>query len=193
VSFYLVAGFVNWLAALLVLAGILYYVIIYTLMLKRVSVQNIVIGGGAGALPPLVGWAAATGGLNVEALILFVVIFLWTPAHFWALAIVRLKDYARAGVPMLPVVQGEAVTRRWIMGYAVALVMVSLLMPLFGFTGLIYLVLAVLLGIWLIYAAWKVWKGAGNKVAWSLYRTSSLYLMLLFTALIVDALMVIPI
>ncbi len=192
VSFYMVAGFVNWLAALLTLAGILYYVIIYTLALKRVSVQNIVIGGGAGALPPLVGWAAATGGLNVEALILFLVIFLWTPAHFWALAIVRLKDYARAGVPMLPVVQGEAVTRRWIMGYAVALVVVSLLMPLMGFTGLIYLVLAVLLGIWLIYAAWKVWKGSGNKVAWSLYRTSSMYLAFLFAALIVDALLSIP-
>jgi protoheme IX farnesyltransferase len=191
-SFYLVAGFVNWLAALLVLAGILYYVIIYTLALKRASVQNIVIGGGAGALPPLVGWAAATGTLNAEALILFAVIFLWTPPHFWALAIVRLKDYARAGVPMLPVVQGEAVTRNWIMAYAVALVAVSMLMPLFGFTGLIYLVLAAMLGIWLIYTAWKVWKGAGNKVAWSLYRTSSLYLAFLFTALIMDALLAIP-
>ena len=192
VSFYVVAGFVNWLAALLVLAGILYYVILYTLVLKRTSVQNIVIGGGAGALPPLVGWAAATGGLNMEALILFAMIFLWTPPHFWALAIVRLKDYARAGVPMLPVVQGEAVTRRWIMAYAVALVGVSLLLPFFGFTGLIYLVLASVLGIWLIYAAWKVWKGTGNKVAWSLYRTSSMYLAFLFAALIVDALVVIP-
>ena len=183
------ACFVNWLAALLVLAGIIYYVIIYTLALKRSSVQNVVIGGGAGALPPMVGWAAATGSLNVEALILFALVFLWTPQHFWALAIVRLKDYARAGVPMLPVVQGEAITRQWIMAYTVILVIASLFLPLFGFAGVIYLVMASLLGIWLIAAAWRVWKGTGTKVAWMLYRTSSMYLAILFVALIVDALL----
>jgi protoheme IX farnesyltransferase len=188
-SIYVVACFVNWLAALLVLAGIIYYVIIYTLALKRSSVQNVVIGGGAGALPPMVGWAAATGSLNVEALILFALVFLWTPPHFWALAIVRLKDYARAGVPMLPVVQGEAITRQWIMAYTVILVIASLFLPLFGFAGVIYLVMASLLGIWLIAAAWRVWKGTGTKVAWMLYRTSSMYLAILFVALIVDALL----
>ena len=188
-SIYVVACFVNWLAALLVLAGIIYYVIIYTLALKRSSVQNVVIGGGAGALPPMVGWAAATGSLNVEALILFALVFLWTPPHFWALAIVRLKDYARAGVPMLPVVQGEAITRQWIMAYTVILVIASLFLPLFGFAGVIYLVMASLLGIWLIAAAWRVWKGTGTKMAWMLYRTSSMYLAILFVALIVDALL----
>ncbi|HVP20603.1 MAG TPA: heme o synthase [Anaerolineaceae bacterium] len=191
-SIYIVAGFVNSLAALLVLVGILYYVIIYTLVLKRTSAQNIVIGGGAGALPPLVGFASAAGHLNLEAAVLFVLIFLWTPPHFWALAIVRLKDYARAGVPMLPVVSGEAVTRRQIMVYAVFLVVVSMVLPLLGMTGMIYLVSAALLGAWLLYAAWKVWKVEGNKVAWTLYRVSSLYLAFLFTALIADALIRIP-
>jgi heme o synthase len=188
-SIYIGAVFINWLAALLVLAGIIYYVIIYTLALKRSSVQNIVFGGGAGALPPMVGWAAATGSLNVEALILFALVFLWTPPHFWALAIVRLKDYARAGVPMLPVVRGEAITRQWIMAYTVILVITSLFLSLFRLAGVIYLVMASLLGIWLIEAAWRVWKGTGNKVAWRLYRTSSLYLAILFVALIVDALL----
>ncbi len=193
ISVYIVAGMVNWLAALLVLAGIIYYVIIYTLGLKRISVQNIVIGGGAGALPPLAGWAAATGSLNLEAVILFVLVFLWTPPHFWALAIVRLKDYARAGVPMMPVVRGEAITRQRIMFYAAFLVVVSLLLPLLGMTGIIYLVGAIVLGGWLLFAAWKVWRGKGNKVAWSLYRISSLYLAFLFVALIADALFRLPI
>jgi protoheme IX farnesyltransferase len=190
---YIVAGLVNWLAALLVLAGIIYYVVIYTLGLKRISVQNIVIGGGAGALPPLAGWAAATGSLNLEAVLLFVLVFLWTPPHFWALAIVRLKDYARAGVPMMPVVRGEAITRQRIMLYAAVLVVASMLLPLFGMTGIIYLVVAIVLGSWLLFAAWKVWRGNGNKVAWTLYRISSLYLAFLFVALIADALLKLPI
>jgi protoheme IX farnesyltransferase len=188
-SVYVEAGFVNGLAALLVLAGILYYVVIYTLVLKRTSVQNIVIGGGAGALPPLVGWAAVTGSLDLQALLLFAMIFLWTPPHFWALAIVRLKDYARAGIPMLPVIQGEKVTKQWIMIYAVCLVVVSLLMPILRLTGVIYLVAAAILGVWLIYAAWRLLVGNGNKLAWSLYRTSSMYLAFLFLALIADTLM----
>jgi protoheme IX farnesyltransferase len=192
VSIYIVGGFVNGLAALLVLVGILYYVVIYTLILKRTSAQNIVIGGGAGALPPMVGFAAAAGSLNVEALVLFVLVFLWTPPHFWALAIVRLKDYARAGIPMLPVVSGEAVTRRQIMIYAIVLVVVSMLLPFLGKTGLIYLVSAFCLGAWLLFTAWQVWKGEGNKVAWTLYRVSSLYLAFLFSALIADALIRIP-
>lgn len=188
IAFYVIAGLVNWLAAALALVGILYYVVIYTLGLKRSSVQNIVIGGGAGALPPLVGWAAVTGSLNLEALILFALIFLWTPMHFWALAIVRLKDYARAGVPMMPVVRGEAATRRMIMTYAIAVVAVSIMIPAFGFAGPIYLTSAVILGVWLLYASWKVWSVPGNSVAWSLYKTSSLYLALLFAGLMVDAL-----
>lgn len=191
-SLYIVAGFVNWLAAVLVLAGILYYVVWYTLILKRTSVQNIVIGGGAGALPPLVGWAAATGHLGIPSLFLFAIIFLWTPPHFWALALVRLKDYTRAGVPMLPVVRGEEFTRGQIMLYAVGLVAITLLLPILGMAGAIYIVSAVVLGSWLLYAAWKVWKEGGNKIAWTMYRTSSMYLAFLFLALMADALIRLP-
>ncbi len=191
-SLYVVAGFVNGLAALLVLAGIIYYVIIYTLALKRTSAQNIVIGGGAGALPPIVGWAAAAGRLDIPALFLFAIIFFWTPPHFWALALVRLKDYTRAGVPMLPVVRGEEFTRGQIMLYAVGLVAVTLLLPILGMAGAIYLVSAVVLGGWLLYAAWQVWKTGSNKVAWTMYRTSSMYLAFLFLALVADALLRVP-
>ncbi len=187
-SLYIVAGFVNWLAALLVLAGIIYYVILYTLVLKRTSAQNIVIGGGAGALPPMVGWAAATGRLDIPALFLFGIIFFWTPPHFWALAIVRLKDYVRAGVPMLPVVRGEAYTRGYIMAYAVGLVAITLLLPILGMAGAVFFISALVLGGVLLYAAWQVWKQGGNKVAWAMYRTSSMYLAFLMLALMADAL-----
>jgi protoheme IX farnesyltransferase len=186
-SFYVYAGFVNLLAAFLSLAGIIYYVILYSILLKKATVQNIVIGGGAGAIPPLVGWAAATGSLNIPALFLFAIIFMWTPPHFWALAIVRKHDYARAGVPMLPVVRGEKETRSQILIYTIELVAVSLLLPVFNFTGTIYLVSALALGGSLIYAAWQVWKVPGNKVAWSMYRWSSMYLAFIFLALMLDA------
>jgi protoheme IX farnesyltransferase len=187
-SFYLMVAFVNMLAALLTLAGIIYYVLLYSIFLKKTTVQNIVIGGGAGAIPPLVGWAAVTGSLNIPALLLFAVVFMWTPPHFWALAIVRRKDYARAGVPMLPVVRGEAETRRQIFIYTIELVLLTLLLPVFGLGGSIYLILAVLLGGWLLSAAWRVWRQAGNKIAWKMYRYSSMYLAFLFAALMVDAL-----
>jgi protoheme IX farnesyltransferase len=180
---------VNFLAALLTLAGIVYYVLLYSILLKKTTVQNIVIGGGAGAIPPLVGWAAATGHLNVPSLFLFAVIFMWTPPHFWALALVRQKDYARAGVPMLPVVRGERETRWQIFLYTVELVALTLLLPLFGLGGGIYLVAAAVLGAGLLYSAWKVWKGSGNKVAWTMYRHSSMYLAFLFVALMIDALL----
>jgi heme o synthase len=191
-SVYVVAGAVNGLAATLVLAGILYYVILYTLILKRTSDQNIVIGGGAGAMAPVVGYVAITGRLDWTALFLFAIIFLWTPPHFWALAIVRLKDYARAGVPMLPVARGEGYTRRQIIVYTVVLLAVTLLMPLVGLAGWIYLAAALLLNLWLLYAAWQVWKLDGNKIAWSLYRTSSMYLAFLFLALMADAVWRLP-
>jgi protoheme IX farnesyltransferase len=187
-SFYLVAAMVNLLAALLTLAGIVYYVLIYSLLLKKTTVQNIVIGGGAGAIPPLVGWAAATGGLNIPSLFLFAVVFMWTPPHFWALALVRRVDYARAGVPMLPVVRGEAETRWQIFLYTLELVGLTLLLPLFGLGGSVYLVGAGVLGGWLLLAAWKVWKQGGNKVAWKMYRYSSMYLAFLFVVLMLDAL-----
>lgn len=187
-SFYLMVAMVNFLAALLTLAGIIYYVLLYSLLLKKTTVQNIVIGGGAGAIPPLVGWAAATGSLNVPALFLFAVVFMWTPPHFWALALVRRKDYARAGVPMLPVIRGEKETRWQIFLYTIELVGLTLVLPLFGLGGGIYFVAAIVLGGLLLFSAWKVWKGEGNKVAWKMYRHSSMYLAFLFLALMVDAL-----
>lgn len=188
-SFYLMVAMVNFLAALLTLAGILYYVLLYSIILKKTTVQNIVIGGGAGAIPPLVGWAAVTGHLNIPSLFLFAVVFMWTPPHFWALALVRSRDYARAGVPMLPVIRGEKETRWQIFLYTVELVALTLLLPLFGLGGGIYLVAAAVLGGGLLYSAWRVWKGSGNKVAWKMYRHSSMYLAFLFVALMVDALL----
>jgi len=188
-SFYIMAAYVNFLAALLSLAGIFYYVVLYSILLKKATVQNIVIGGGAGAIPPLVGWAAATGGLDIPALILFLIIFMWTPPHFWALAIVRRKDYERAGVPMLPVIRGEAEARKQVFIYTIELVAVTFLLPLFNYTGLVYFLSALALGLLLLYFAWRVLRSEGNKVAWLMYRYSSMYLMFLFVALMADALL----
>lgn len=187
-SYYIMAGFVNFLAALLSLAGIFYYVLFYSLWLKKATVQNIVIGGGAGAIPPMVGWAAATGSLSLGAWILFAIVFMWTPPHFWALAIVRSKDYERAGVPMLPVVRGEKETRKQILIYTIELVAVTLLLPIFKLAGLVYLISSVVLGGALLYAAWAVWKEGGNKLAWRMYKWSSMYLAFIFLAIMVDAL-----
>jgi protoheme IX farnesyltransferase len=187
ISYYLLACFVNGLAALLSLAGIIYYVILYSLWLKKATVQNIVIGGGAGAIPPMVGYAAATGHLDWTAWILFAIIFMWTPPHFWALAIVRMKDYERAGVPMLPVVRGELETRKQIFIYTVELIAVTLLLPILDLAGIFYTIASLVLGGALIYAAWAVWKEGGNKVAWRMYKWSSTYLVFIFLAIMIDA------
>ena len=186
-SYYVLACFVNGLAALLSLAGIIYYVILYSLWLKKATVQNIVIGGGAGAIPPMVGYAAATGYLDWTALILFAIIFMWTPPHFWALAIVRMKDYERAGVPMLPVVRGELETRKQIFIYTIELIAVTLLLPILKLAGEVYLISSLVLGGALIYAAWAVWRQGGNKVAWRMYKWSSTYLVFIFLAIMIDA------
>jgi len=186
-SFYVLAVFVNLLSAVLALAGILYYVIFYSLGLKQATTHNIVIGGGAGAIPPLVGWAAATGGLSVGAFFLFALIFFWTPPHFWALALVRRKDYAKAGVPMLPVIYGERETRTEIFLYTLQVVALTLLMPVAHVGGALYLLLAVGLGGLLCYYAWQLLRHGGNRSAWMMYRYSSLYLALIFSALVVDA------
>lgn len=187
VSYYVLACFVNELAALLSLAGIIYYVIFYSLLLKKATVQNIVIGGGAGAIPPMVGYAAATGNLDWTAWILFAIIFMWTPPHFWALAIVRMKDYERAGVPMMPVVRGELETRKQILIYTVELVAITLLLPILNLAGTVYLIASLVLGAVLLYAAWDVWKHGGNKLAWRMYRWSSTYLVFIFMAMMIDA------
>ncbi|MCI0552225.1 MAG: heme o synthase [Anaerolineae bacterium] len=187
ISYYILACFVNGLAALLSLVGIIYYVVLYSLWLKKATVQNIVIGGGAGAIPPMVGYAAATGHLDWTAWILFAIIFMWTPPHFWALAIVRMKDYQNAGVPMLPVVRGELETRRQIFVYTIELVLVTLLLPILNLAGSVYLVSSLVLGGALLYAAWAVWRQGGNKVAWRMYKWSSTYLVFIFLAIMIDA------
>ncbi len=187
ISYYVMAGFVNLLAALLSLTGIFYYVLFYSVWLKKATVQNIVIGGGAGAIPPMVGWAAATGHLSLAAWILFAIVFMWTPPHFWALAIVRSKDYARAGVPMMPVVRGEEETRKKILIYTIELIAVTLLLPVFKLAGIVYLISAIVFGMALLYAAWRVRKVGGNKVAWTMYRWSSMYLAFIFLAIMIDA------
>ena len=186
IAFYILAGMVNLLAALLSLAGMVYYVLLYSLLLKHSTVQNIVIGGGAGSIPPMVGFAATAGRLDWIAWCMFGIIFLWTPPHFWALALVRRKDYALAGIPMLPVVHGEEVTRRQIFIYTVILVAFTLLVPLVSSTGMVYFISSLVLGVWLLYGAWRVWRGSGNKVSYTMYRWSSMYLAGIFTALIID-------
>jgi len=188
-SFYIYAAFVNLNAALLAMAGMVYYVFIYSSWLKHVTVQNIVIGGGAGAIPPLVGWAAATGGLNIPSLLLFALVFLWTPPHFWALALVRKNDYARASIPMMPVIKGEKKTRLQILIYTIQLVGLTLLMPLFGIGGSVYFILATVLGLWLLSTAWQVYKIEGNKIAFKMYRYSSMYLAFIFFAMVLDVLL----
>jgi protoheme IX farnesyltransferase len=187
-SFYVLAVFVNPVSALLALTGHLYYVLGYTMLLKKATVQNIVIGGGAGAIPPLVGWAAATGGINIPALFLFALIFFWTPPHFWALALLKKNDYARAGVPMLPVVWGEIETRRHIFLYTLLVVALSLMLTPARVAGMVYLASAAALGLGFVgYAARLLYMG-NNQSAWRLYKYSSLYLALIFAALVVDRL-----
>ncbi len=181
--------FVNPLSALLALGGAIYYVIIYTVLLKRNTVVNIVIGGGAGAMPVLVGWAAVTGGLSYEALILFAIVFYWTPPHSWALALLVNNDYARANVPMMPVARGEEVTRRQILLYAIQLFIVSLTPVLFGFLGGIYLVAAVALGIGLIRAAIMLLRQKDGAAARKAYKFSTAYLAFIFMAMMVDVLL----
>jgi protoheme IX farnesyltransferase len=180
----------NPLAATLALCGLLYYVFVYTLVLKRRSPQNIVVGGAAGAFPPLVGWAAATGGLDLTALTLFAIVFYWTPPHFWALALVKRGDYAAAGVPMLPVVRGEAETKRQMLLYALILVPLTLLPVATGAMGWVYAVSAGALGGRLLWLAVRLLQAHGTpKPAWTLYRFSLLYLALLFAAMAADRLL----
>jgi protoheme IX farnesyltransferase len=174
------------LAAVLALIGIVYYAVFYTRWLKPNTWQNIVIGGAAGALPPLVGWAAVTGSLSLPAVILFLIIFYWTPPHFWALALVKEKDYARAGVPMLPVVAGEAETRWQIWLYSLLMVVLTLLLTPLQAMGLIYLLLAVVLGVIFMRYAWNVWRAGGQGHTWALYKYSLLYLALLFSSMVLD-------
>ncbi len=185
-AFVILVVFVNWAAALLALAGYLYYVFIYTRWLKRTTPSNIVIGGGAGAFPPLVGWAAATGGLTLPALFLFAIIFYWTPPHFWALALIREKDYARANVPMLPVVAGDAETKWEILLYTLLMLALTIMPTPLGMFGLPYLLMAIGLGTLFLRYALRLWRAGTTAAAWGLYKFSLLYLALLFAAMVID-------
>ncbi len=180
---------VNWLAAGLALAGIVYYVGIYTMWLKRTSAQNIVIGGAAGAIPPLVGWAAVTGDLSVPALLLFAVIFLWTPPHFWALALNRTADYRAARVPMLPVIRGEGETIRQMILYTIALVTCTLLLAGVGVLGRVYLVSAVALAVPFVWLVARLARQVSDRTALALFGYSIVYLGLLFVSMAVDRLL----
>jgi heme o synthase len=177
---------VNPLSAWLALAGLLCYVFIYTVWLKRSSPQNIVIGGAAGAFPPLVGWAAVTGHLDLTAIYLFAIIFFWTPPHFWALALIKRHDYARAGVPMLPVVRGEQYTRLAMLIYALTLVPLTLVPVALGAFGWLYAVAASLLDAVFLWYCLRLWTPAVTPTAWKLYRYSLVYLFLLFLAMPID-------
>jgi protoheme IX farnesyltransferase len=183
----LLAHFVNVLTAALALAGFYFYVFVYTRWLKRRTPQNIVIGGAAGAFPPLVGWAAVTGRVDLAALYLFLIIFYWTPPHFWALALLKQRDYERAGVPMAPLVWGESETKSQMVWYTLALGAVSLLPVAFGAFGTVYFISASLLWVVLLIGVLAVRRpSATAKAAWSVYKYSLLYLALLFLAMVVD-------
>ncbi|NEO99401.1 MAG: protoheme IX farnesyltransferase [Symploca sp. SIO2E9] len=189
-SFTLLALFANLLSALLAMSGIVFYMLVYTHFLKRHTSQNIVIGGAAGSIPPLVGWAAVTGDLGWTPWLLFAIIFLWTPPHFWALALMIRDDYAQVNIPMLPVVAGEEYTTRQIWLYTLIVVPASLLLvyPL-GVSGVIYGVIAVMLGAIFIKKAWLLLNNPGDKpLAKSMFKYSILYMMLLCTGMVVDSL-----
>ncbi len=184
---FLLAHVANVLTAALALAGFYTYVFVYTRWLKRSSPQNIVIGGAAGAFPPLVGWAAVTGRIDLLGVYLFLIIFYWTPPHFWALALLKQRDYGRAGVPMAPLVWGERETMRNMLWYTLILVPLTLLPVAFGALGVLYLVCAAVLGGWLLVGVIRVIRAADfTKPAWSVYKFSLLYLALLFAAMVVD-------
>jgi protoheme IX farnesyltransferase len=181
---------VNWTAGILLAVTIAFYLFVYTMWLKRRTPQNIVIGGAAGAFPPMIGWAAVTGSVSIESVLLFLIIFMWTPPHFWALALYRCRDYERVGVPMLPVVAGPAETRRQIWLYSMVLVVLALVPSFIGMAGVAYLIAAVGLGAMFLYLAWRVRKitegREADAAARHLFGFSILYLFLLFAVMLVE-------
>ena len=180
----------NWLSAVLLAVTIGFYVVVYTIWLKRLTPQNIVIGGAAGAVPPMIGWAAATGGISLESFVLFLIIFVWTPPHFWALALLRTHDYAKAGVPMLPVVAGPDATRGQILIYSLMLAPLGMTPAIIGLGGILYAVGASVLGSLFVVMALTCYREregeAADRAAKNLFEYSVLYLFLLFAALLVE-------
>lgn len=181
---------VNTLTAFLTLATFIGYVIVYTIWLKPATPQNIVIGGASGAMPPVLGWTAVTGQISHEPLLLFLIVFVWTPPHFWALALYRLNDYRKACVPMLPVTHGAAFTRLQILLYSIVLVAVSVLPFVVGMSGVLYLGFSLLSGAWFIWLSWRVWKDANDRSARALFNYSSYYLLAVFAAILLDSLII---
>ncbi|MEZ5827261.1 MAG: heme o synthase [Hyphomicrobiales bacterium] len=181
---------VNWFAAGLLAFTIVFYVVVYTMWLKRWTPQNIVIGGAAGAVPPMIGWAAATGTVSLESFVLFLIIFFWTPPHFWALALIRAKDYERAGVPMLPVTHGPDATRRQILIYSLILAPLGMVPAVMGFGGMLYTIVASILGAFFVVFAvdcYRIREGeAADRAAKHLFAYSVLYLFVLFAVLLVE-------
>ncbi len=187
IAFALFWVLVNPLSAWLALAGLLFYVLVYTVWLKRSSPQNIVIGGAAGAFPPLVGWAAMTGRLSLGALYLFAIIFYWTPPHFWALALNKQRDYGAARVPMMPNVHGVRETKRQMLLYTLMLIPLTIMPAVIGLDGLVYGVAALLLGLRFLQLCWRIVREDGvTATTWQLYKYSLSYLALLFIAMAVD-------
>jgi protoheme IX farnesyltransferase len=186
-AFVILAAFTNLLAAVLALGGGAYYVLIYTVWLKRSTSQNIVIGGAAGAMPVLSGWAAAHGQLGLGAWLLFAIVLVWTPPHFWALALLLKRHYEAADVPMLPVVKGSAATARQVLAYTVILLAVTLIPGLTGSFGITYLAVAGVLGGVFAWLAWRLWRRHTPAAAAIVFHYSLLYLALLFVAVAVDA------
>jgi protoheme IX farnesyltransferase len=181
---------VNWVAGALLALTIAFYIFIYTMWLKRSTVQNIVIGGAAGAFPPMVGWAAAAGSVSIESIVLFLIIFMWTPPHFWALALYRARDYERAGVPMLPVVAGQDETRKQIVIYSALLVPIAFLPALLGFGGVVYLLASMVLGGVFLAHALRVYRERegreADRAAKALFGFSIFYLFALFATLCIE-------
>jgi protoheme IX farnesyltransferase len=180
---------INWLAAGLLAFTIFFYAVVYTMWLKRWTPQNIVIGGAAGAFPPMIGWAAATGGIGIESILLFLIIFFWTPPHFWALGLLRADEYARAGVPMLPVVAGSAETRRQILIYSLVLLPVGASPWLLGYAGAPYGLVSVLGGLLMVTWAWRLHRAPDKLIepfAKRTFAVSILYLFVLFAALLIE-------
>jgi heme o synthase len=177
---------VNPLTMGLTLATFVGYAVVYTVLLKPATPQNIVIGGASGAMPPLLGWAAMRGEVGAEAWLLVLIIFVWTPPHFWALALYRAEDYARAGLPMLPVTHGNDFTRLQILLYTLVLFAASLLPFIQGMSGVVYLAAAVALGLWFLVLAWRLWRRYSEALARRTFRFSIWYLSLLFAALLLD-------
>jgi protoheme IX farnesyltransferase len=182
----LMALAVNWLTAGLLAGTIAFYVFVYTMWLKRRTPQNIVIGGAAGAFPPMIGWAAVTGEISLASIALFLLIFMWTPPHFWALALYRTGDYAKAGVPMLPVVAGARATKAQMLVYTILLFPLALAPWALGLVGVVYAAAAAILGLLFILAAVRVWFDSGERAARQMFGFSILYLFLLFTLLVID-------